>query len=437
MSYDPAKAYLYNQLKQNSPTLSNSELLIQAGISGSEAGFYTTNSIGFLTENPTPISFNTTLGGADTYFTPRTSSNTNTGSSYNTPLTVNPDEEPTSSSYFTPNRTSNPNSGSSYNSPPTIDSEPLPDEFVATSVPEGFEGGPGFDVNNVGALLKTQGQGTQKDQAQWLAQQDWRFRISLAPNANYLYKDPEISATSNHILSPLIATSGVVFPYTPNIQVSYSASYEPTDLAHTNYRIYQYRNSNVGDISISCDFTAQDTNEANYLLAVIHFFKSVTKMFYGNDSQPQRGTPPPLCYLNGFGKYQFNNHPVAITNFAYNLPNEVDYIKAGVVANTGGLNVQNQTDTAKTTNNGSFINDLLSSFFRLKNNGLTPGAKSQRPTFNLSSVSDPTYVPTKIQIQISCIPIISRYSMANNFSLKEYSKGSLLLGNQNGTGGIW
>ena len=51
MSYDPAKAYLYNQLKQNSPTLSNSELLIQAGISGSEAGFYTTNSIGFLIKN--------------------------------------------------------------------------------------------------------------------------------------------------------------------------------------------------------------------------------------------------------------------------------------------------------------------------------------------------------------------------------------------------
>ena len=437
MSYDPAKAYLYNQLKQNSPTLSNSELLTQAGISGSEAGFYTTNSIGFLTENPTPISFNTTLGGADTYFTPRTSFNTNTGSSYNTPLTVNPDEEPTSSSYFTPNRTSNPNSGSSYNSPPTIDSEPLADEFVATSVPEGFEGGPGFDFNNAGAIVATQSQGTQKSQAQWLAQQDWRFRISLAPNANYLYKDPDISTTSNHILSPLLGTNGVVFPYTPNIQISYSANYEPTDLAHTNYRIYQYRNSNVGDISISCDFTAQDTSEANYVLAVIHFFKSVTKMFYGNDNNPQRGTPPPLCYLNGFGRYQFNNHPVAITNFAYNLPNEVDYIKAGVVADTGGLQIGDTFNPPKAPQGGSFINDLLSSFFRLKNNGLTPGARSQRPVFNLANISQPTYVPTKISIQISCIPIISRYAMANNFSLKEYSKGTLLLGNENGAGGIW
>jgi hypothetical protein len=427
--FDADKAQAYNELRQSSPNLSQAQLFSQAGISAAEQGYYQASPIGFLIQNPTPTNVNTTL------FAP---SGTNiTAANFLTPSPQQPVNE-----FERPLNLS----GGDLNAQPSIVSssaninpnvEPVPEEFVATSVPEGFEGGAGFDFNNAAAIVKTQSQGAQKDQAQWLAQQDWRFRISLAPNANYLYKDPDISATSNHILSPLIATSGVVFPYTPNIQVSYSATYEPTDLAHTNYRIYQYRNSNVGDITISCDFTAQDTNEANYLLAVIHFFKSVTKMFYGNDTQPQRGTPPPLCYLNGFGKYQFNNHPVAITNFSYNLPNEVDYIKAGVVANTGGLNLQTQTDTAKTTNSGSFINDLLSSFFRLKNNGLTPGAKSQRPTFNLSSVSDPTYVPTKIQIQISCIPIISRYAMANNFSLKEYSKGSLLLGNQNGTGGIW
>jgi len=156
---------------------------------------------------------------------------------------------------------------------------------------------------------------------------DWRVKLSLAPNADYLYKGLKEGEAS--ILRPLVATSGVVFPYTPTISVSYAASYDPVELTHTNYKIFQYRNSSVGDISISAEFTAQDTNEANYMLAVIHFFKSVTKMFYGKDSSPIRGTPPPLCYLSGYGQYQFDKHPLVITNFTYSLPNDVDYIRAG------------------------------------------------------------------------------------------------------------
>jgi hypothetical protein len=76
-----------------------------------------------------------------------------------------------------------------------------------------------------------------------------------------------------------------------------------------------------------CTFTAQDTGEANYLLAVITFFKSVTKMFYGQDAE--RGAPPPLVYLSGLGEYQFNEHPCVVSQFNYNLPSDADYIRAG------------------------------------------------------------------------------------------------------------
>jgi hypothetical protein len=75
---------------------------------------------------------------------------------------------------------------------------------------------------------------------------------------------------------------------------------------------------------LRCTFTAQSTSEANYLLAVITFFKSVTKMFYGQDAE--RGAPPPLTYLSGLGEYQFNEHPCVITQFNYTLPGDVDYI---------------------------------------------------------------------------------------------------------------
>jgi len=128
---------------------------------------------------------------------------------------------------------------------------------------------------------------------------DWRVRLSLADDQNYLYNlkpDPGI-------LAPLKATNGVIFPYVPSVSVSYIASYDPTDVTHSNYKIYSYRQSSVESISLTCDFTAQDTNEANYLLAVIHFFRSVTKMFYGRDQNPKPGTPPPLCYLTGLGAF--------------------------------------------------------------------------------------------------------------------------------------
>jgi hypothetical protein len=154
---------------------------------------------------------------------------------------------------------------------------------------------------------------------------DWRFRISLAPDATYLYKSKAIDGTPNAgILAPLAVTNGVIFPYSPMIQMSYTASYPSTELTHTNYKIYNYKGSSVEQISITGDFTAQDTTEANYMLAVIHFFRSVTKMFYGQDQNPQRGLPPPLVYLTGFGQYQFDHHPAVISSFSYNFPQDVD-----------------------------------------------------------------------------------------------------------------
>jgi hypothetical protein len=141
---------------------------------------------------------------------------------------------------------------------------------------------------------------------------DWRVRLQLAPSSNYLY-----NAAEPGILGPLTATNGVIFPYTPAINTSYKANYEQYDLVHSNYRGVYYKNSRVDDLQIRGVFTAQDTNEANYLLAVIHFFRSVTKMFYGKDEQ--RGSPPPLVFLSGFGMNQFYGHPCVVTSFAYNL----------------------------------------------------------------------------------------------------------------------
>lgn len=261
---------------------------------------------------------------------------------------------------------------------------------------------------------------------------DWRIRLSLAPSSNYLYK----SAKIGDVLYPLLATDGIVFPYTPSIQTAYRANYDAMDLTHSNYKLHFYKNSNVDEIQITADFTAQDTTEANYLLGVIHFFKSVTKMFYGQDGNngPKAGTPPPLCYLNGYGQYQFNEHPVLVSSFTYNLPNDVDYIRAGAPTVQPGTN----TNSFKSKPKGFSFSDLFSlSKLRAQGSRLKQNSMSAEPAWKNYSNENATYVPTKIQIQLSLIPVVTRNDISKNFSLEKYATGELLKGRTRSGGGIW
>ena len=273
-----------------------------------------------------------------------------------------------------------------------------------------------------------QSKATKEDSASFQKAKDWRVRISLAPSAKYLYKG--VSPAEAGILEPLQATDGVIFPYTPNVSVSYAAGYDPTDIAHSNYKIFQYKGSSVDSISITGDFTAQDTSEANYMLAVIHFFRSVTKMFYGQDQNPKNGVPPPLVYLSGFGSFQFDNHPMAITNFTYSTPTDVDYIRAGSQTNMPGQSVATQTSVVNSTATAASAVRLLTSNLTAK----APNFQSQNTAIN----SNATYVPTKISITITALPVVTRNDISNNFSLKKYGTGELLQGSKRPSGGgIW
>lgn len=272
------------------------------------------------------------------------------------------------------------------------------------------------------AESKLQSSATNEAAVSFEKAKDWRVRLSLAPSAKYLY-----NADNPGILQPLAATKGVIFPYTPAVSVVYAANYDASELVHSNYKIYNYKNSSVDTVSITCDFTAQDTTEASYLLAVIHFFKSVTKMFYGRDENPRNGTPPPLCYMSGLGTFQFDNHPLVITNFTYTLPNDVDYIRAGSQTNEPGNSTARQTTP---------VNKDSASASRMQSSGLgskVPNFQRQAETIN----SNATYVPTKMQIAITCIPIVTRNDISNRFSLKDYATGKLMQGSKNNGGGIW
>lgn len=269
-------------------------------------------------------------------------------------------------------------------------------------------------------VRQAQNQDTNQSLSQQMpANTDWRVTLRLAPGATYLYNAPDAG-----LLQPLKVTNGVIFPYTPSITTAYKANYSNYDLTHSNYRGYFYQNSYTDAITINAPFTAQSTADAAYVLAVIHFFRSVTKMFYGQDTT-YRGSPPPLVFLSGLGDYQFNNHPCLVQSFNYVLPADVDYISSGSPNNLG-LNLQPLQNLYSTT-----LNAVSPTVTRLATAFLPPGAQNSLPAPLKSLLSNPTYVPSKLEIQLTLLPVQSRSQVSRQFSLQGFANGNLL------KGGFW
>lgn len=217
-------------------------------------------------------------------------------------------------------------------------------------------------------------------------EQDWRVRLGLPADPSYL---------SSPLLKPLVTTNGLVFPYTPTLIISHSANYSAIHPVHTNYPFYAYENSQVDQLVITGSFIVQNSLEAQYWVAVLHYLRSITKMYYGN-SDPQ-GAPPPAVKLNGYGDYVFNNVPVIVTNFTIDMPTDVDYIA---------------------TNIGEQSTDLQSEIPEIAAQAKASGAYS--------------YAPAESQITITVQPIYSR-SQTERFSLNSFINGDYVT---NGTGYI-
>jgi hypothetical protein len=249
--------------------------------------------------------------------------------------------------------------------------------------------------------------------------EDWRFKVGLMPGSDVLYKDGD----QYSILAPLIKTDGVIFPYTPNVLVNYRANYDKVSPTHSNYPSYFYQSSEISDVQINATFTAQSTEEADYLMAVIHFFKSASKMFYGQDKN--KGTPPPLLSVTGFGPDQFNYHKAVVSQFNYSLPDNVDYIRTSV-AGYGSIEAQ-QTRARLNGGSGNYgMFGIASRIGRLFGIGANVGAESDFQTANEGTnlaKSGATYVPTKIEVSIILLPIVTREEQSKQFSLKDYANG--------------
>ena len=263
------------------------------------------------------------------------------------------------------------------------------------------------------------------------SENDWRVRISLADNSTIFYKDP-ISGT-NAVMAPLIQTNGVIFPYTPQIQINHSANYTSATPTHSNYPIQFYNNSEVQDIQISGDFTVQSVEEGQYLMAAIYFFRSATKMFFGTGSNT--GNPPPIVFLDGYGSHYFPHVPCVVSSFCHTLNNDIDYIQIPITTTTlQDVNVQadnlNIGSVQLTEQEKQYVPSLLKS---------SPPAdfpNQQLTRTQFQSITTNTRVPTNSSIVITLKPVYSRTNLHDRFDLNKFASGLLLQDRNKGYGGF-
>lgn len=197
---------------------------------------------------------------------------------------------------------------------------------------------------------------------------------------------PGISSGSSYFQGPakiLGRTGGLVFPNTPNISTGHEANWEDYDIPHTNYGYWAFKNSRPSPITVHAKFTVNTRTEADYLLGVVHFLRSVTKMHFGvNDKN--KGTPPPVLEFYAMGDQQFNFVPVVVTNVNFDYEDTTDYVASGF-GSLGGFNTG----------------------------------------FNFSA-NNLTFVPATTYVNITMQPYYNPSAQQNEFNLEKFKRGELL-----------
>ena len=261
------------------------------------------------------------------------------------------------------------------------------------------------------------------------AEDDWRVRVSLSPNAKLFYQDLTLGPSA--IMHPLLETNGVIWPYTPSITVTHNANYSTAHLTHSNYPAHFYNNSEVADIQISGDFTVQNMEDGQYLMAAIYFFRAATKMFFGQGANV--GNPPPMVFLDGYGSHYFPHVPCVVTQFSHQLKDDVDYIQVPIsqtVLDTSPVDPNRSVNL--TPEEQKYVPSLLVS----STQATTPSTQATVRNSRTKTITTTTRVPTTSLITVSLRPMYSRKNLHERFDLEKFAAGGLLADNDLGLGGF-
>jgi hypothetical protein len=188
----------------------------------------------------------------------------------------------------------------------------------------------GANLPKGGELFQSSGEGIEV-----LPQNGEDWRVKIACDWSLFPGNPQFEL--------LQKSAGVVFPILPDITFSTKANYTQIDPIHNNYPFQAYKNSQIDEIMISGEFIVEDETQAAYWIAMTTFFKTMTKMFFGQGANV--GAPPPICRLTGYGASVFDNIPVVVKSFSVDLTSDVNYKRCNAfgtntwVPITSGVNI--------------------------------------------------------------------------------------------------
>lgn len=233
--------------------------------------------------------------------------------------------------------------------------------------------------------------------------QDWRAKLAIAPITciNYAERNyamfgrgggrtlesgaivdefnNQLKDTRMGFLRVLTELGGILFPYTPTINVSGGANWQVTKLPHSNINYPTWENSDPEQYDITGDFTASNPSEALYCLAILNFLRTIVKGSgpnYNGGSENRLaedfglgrtgngkwagmarevpGAPPPVLYFSAYGHGMINEVPVVVQNYSYSLAKDIDYVELILEPNTWTIN----TDSSIRRNNEA-ISDMV------------------------------------------------------------------------------
>ena len=112
-------------------------------------------------------------------------------------------------------------------------------------------------------------------------------------------------------LQPIIDTGGLRFQFTPSMTETIQVEYDTEQPPHTNEGLKIYRATPNRTISLSnIVFTADTEENARYVLAVIHFFRTYSLMSYGAGGDIPAGRPPSPMWFTAYGPSMYDKVPV-------------------------------------------------------------------------------------------------------------------------------
>ena len=203
------------------------------------------------------------------------------------------------------------------------------------------------------------------------------------------------------------------FPYTPTISNIINTNYSQAATTHSNFQQAFFESSSNASFSVTAPILIENKTQASYILQALDFFRGSMKMRFGKMDK-NRGLPPPVLRFNAHGIFQ--NVPVVLTDFTYNLDADVSYIE-----------IENE-NTGNSKLGGVAQMDMADVLERMEQRQVEDGvmtAEGKLSPATTNTSNGTIRMPVSGTFVFSLMATYSPKSIRENFTLDEYLKGNL------------